>query len=307
MRNYLSDHLQNYYLPESEFSPGFRIYNNRYGWKDYYLGQYLIYSHRTTTYDMSFFPEKIHTHSFFEMDIFCGGHISYIVSDHEVFPQRGDILLVPPGVLHTARQMERSEYDRFVFYFDSRAFEILSANCLPIVLKKSEPKCLAIENAQRSQFHYLTEQLDYVVSQRDSDTALLALSYIIQLFHLIGYASHAVNDRFSKLPPNILQIKTYIDQNFQNITTMTEIADTFFYSREYVSRMFKQYFNTNISEYMTAKKLEAAKQHLEAGESVTQAFLASGYRSMSAFVNAFRANTSQQPSAYRKSHFTQNE
>ena len=64
--------------------------------------------------------------------------------------------------------------------------------------------------------------------------------------------------------------------------------------------MFKQYFNTNISEYITHKRIDAAKEALEAGQTVTQAFNASGYRSMSSFINTFRSVTSMPPSHYRR-------
>ena len=82
----------------------------------------------------------------------------------------------------------------------------------------------------------------------------------------------------------MLEIKRYIDENFQAISSTSDISDHFFYSREYISRMFKQYFNTNISEYITHKRIDAAKEALEAGQTVTQAFNASGYRSMSSFI-----------------------
>ena len=48
------------------------------------------------------------------------------------------------------------------------------------------------------------------------------------------------------------------------------------------------------------KRIEAAKAALDAGDSVTNAFTRSGYRSMSTFIEAFRTVTGLSPSAYKK-------
>ena len=50
------------------------------------------------------------------------------------------------------------------------------------------------------------------------------------------------------------------------------------------------------------KRIEAAKAALDAGDSVTNAFTRSGYRSMSTFIEAFRTVTGLSPSAYKKDH-----
>ena len=302
MQFYLSSHIQNRYLPEIRFLPGLQVFTNRCGWKDYCLNQHLIFSRRTTTYDMSLFPEKLHTHSFYEMDIYQGGHVSYIADDHELQPSRGDILLFPPNVLHTARQTERSEYDRFVFYFESSIFSLFSASALPPLFQQENAMCLTVEPARRGMFYYLLEQITHTLEREEPETALLAFSYIVQLFVLIGRHTSVRPGSVQTLPANVLRVKAYIDENFQSIANTAQIADSLFYSREYVSRIFKQYFNINISEYLSRKKLEQAKRALQEGQNVTQAFSLSGYRSMSSFVSAFRSYAGSTPSAYRRQY-----
>lgn len=89
MEYYLQSHKSFRYLPPSEkIIPGIKKYSNRFGWDDFYMGQYLIFSHRKTTYDLTVFPEKLHSHSFYEMDIYEEGNISYISDNQEIFPQK---------------------------------------------------------------------------------------------------------------------------------------------------------------------------------------------------------------------------
>ena len=116
MKYYLQEHIESRYLPEALIRPGLQKYRNYTGWEDYYIGRHLVFSHRRTDYSASMFPEKLHSHRFFEMDIYITGQISYISDDQEMLPHKDDILLVPPGCMHTARLLDLGPYERYVFY-----------------------------------------------------------------------------------------------------------------------------------------------------------------------------------------------
>lgn len=300
MLNYYAAHLRKYYTSVCDTLPGLRICTSSRGWNDYYFGQHMLFSHRINLYGNANFPDKLHTHNFFEMDVFYGGQVAYVMADHEVVPRKGGILLIPPGTLHTGRLMEKSEFDRLVFYFDPVTFSFLGRDGLPPLFQKASAGYLTVDESVRAMYCYLLQKLESLCVQADGSTGLLGFSYIIQLFHLIGTQAQIDHEHFSALPSNVLEIKRYIDENYQAISSTADISDHFFYSREYISRMFKKYFNTNISEYITRKRIDGAKEALEAGQTVTKAFDASGYHSMSSFINAFRSVTSMPPSLYRK-------
>ncbi len=61
-------------------------------------------------------------------------------------------------------------------------------------------------------------------------------------------------------------------------------------------------YNIQLSEYLLNKKINCAKALLEKGKSVSFAFDASGFRSMSSFINAFRQRTGMTPSEYKRAH-----
>lgn len=54
-----------------------------------------------------------------------------------------------------------------------------------------------------------------------------------------------------------MEIKSYIDENYATIGSVADLASQFFYSREHISRIFKYYFNTSITEYLMRKRIEA--------------------------------------------------
>ena len=88
MEYYLQSHKSSRYLPGEQLIPGIKKYSNRFGWDDFYMGQHLIFSHRKTIYDLTVFPEKLHSHSFYEMNIYVEGKISYISDNQEIFHKR---------------------------------------------------------------------------------------------------------------------------------------------------------------------------------------------------------------------------
>lgn len=151
METYLQSHKLSRYLPSAKLLPGVKKYSNRFGWDDFYIGKHLIFSHRKTIYDLTAFPEKLHSHNFYEMDIYEEGSISYISDNQEIFPNKHDIIVFPPERFHTARLSEKSEYNRYVFYFDPQLFDFLGRGCLPKIFKSNSAGCYCIEQEKRGE------------------------------------------------------------------------------------------------------------------------------------------------------------
>ena len=98
----------------------------------------------------------------------------------------------------------------------------------------------------------------------------------------------------------LLWMRTQTRVYFKTLQTVNEIAQHFYYSREYVSKIFRQYYNLPLSEYLMIQKINYAKALLTEGKSVTCACSSCGFHSMSSFINAFRKRTGITPSEYKK-------
>ena len=51
MRDYFGSHVRKYYTSVQDPQPGLKVCTNRNGWQDYFLGEYLVFSHRITFYN----------------------------------------------------------------------------------------------------------------------------------------------------------------------------------------------------------------------------------------------------------------
>lgn len=291
MKDYLHDHI-NRKLYDSAVSPsdqpGIQQYHNVNGWIDHYIGRHLLFSQRNVRYDSGNFPERFHSHDFFEVDIYCGGDIRYVSDHQEIVPKRDDILIFPPHCDHTAKLSSNSTYERIVLYFSPRFFTDIDAAVTPGIFLDPHVRCLSIRPEYRGQFFYLLENLKNLLHASPPGAGLWAYSTSIQLLSMIATCTTSNDQSIIAIPQKLLDIKGFIDEHFQTIATIDDIASEFFYSREYISRIFKQYYNIGISEYLRTKRLLYSAELLKQGYNVGYACDAAGFRSMSTFVSAFR-------------------
>ena len=285
---------------ETEASPGAPIIN----WRENDLGEALYYAYRATSYNRATFPSRLHCHDYFELVIFESGDIHYICEDATYQPQAGDVLLISPGMFHMSRiRCEKTLYIRHVFYLYPHAFDLVGCGTLTGFLKLAE-KGLAVfspEEQTKLELHSLLLKLDKALERKDDPACkALSLGLAIEIFYLLNQSNFIPKDSCTPLPENLSEIRSYIDAHFQQISSVNEVAAHFFYSREYVSRLFRKYFNTTVGEYITARRIAHSKNLIQQGYSILDACQEAGFRNMSTFIRSFRQVTGMSPSEYRK-------
>lgn len=275
-----------------------------HGWKNHVLGDALLYSHRDTLYHRGSFPSNLHCHDYYELLIVEQGEIRYTCESDTYDPRTGDVILIPPGKFHMSEiNADHTRYVRNVFYLYPTAFSQMGMDCLCALLNRTDGEYVYSLSTPDKTKELLTllERLQESLAAEDTPTGhCLALSYVIQIFCLLNTALFQKRGGAAALPQNLLQIKQYVDENYATVQSVSEIAQRFFYSREYVSRLFKKYFDVTISSYVVKRRIAESQRLIAGGRSVTDAAFAVGFGSQSAFISAFRAEVGMTPSAYRK-------
>jgi AraC-like DNA-binding protein len=104
----------------------------------------------------------------------------------------------------------------------------------------------------------------------------------------------------SAVPHFINEIKEYVDKNYTTIRTVEELTKHFFYSREYISRSFRKYYNTPLYDYILERKISYCASLLLKGETVENASKNAGFNNLSSFIKIFKKYYNLTPSEYKK-------
>lgn len=271
-------------------------------WRENYLGDSLFYSYRSTRYDRQTYPASLHYHDYFELVVFVEGDIRYLCESASCRPQTGDIILIPPGQLHMSMLGgEATLYRRHVFYLYPAAFDSLGCGALTDFLGQAEGQFhLSLPPTERQELLTLLERLDQTLTAGDAPRErALAMGYAIQIFYLFGQARGGTTVHESCLPQTVLEIQRYLDAHFAELTSVTEVAAHFYYSREYVSRLFKQYFNTTVADYIRTRRIAHSQTLIAQGMPLCEVCFRVGFGNLTTFIRAFRAVTGMTPSQYR--------
>ncbi|MBQ8398004.1 MAG: helix-turn-helix domain-containing protein [Clostridia bacterium] len=289
--------------------------NVRGGWVDYLLSDRLVFAHRITEFVNSqsagvHFTGKLHLHRYFELVICVGGEgMQYIANRCHVTVGRGAAIVTAPNVMHLYRPQQPTRYDRYVLLFvpdllmtafpDSRVMDFLqrvgqgedlSSLCLQISGEQMHRLLQLAAQAERQ----LQEDTPYSASQ-----AWLTLSELFLMLSMAAEQAESQRALPAEAPEFICTIKQYIDEEYINIRSVSDLAERFFYSREYITRVFRKYYNTPLYEYIIRRKLLHNCALLGEGISVEEAAALSGFHNMSSYIKQFRQFTGLTPSAYR--------
>lgn len=289
----LSHYLQNKNDPRHEIT----------NWENDLINDSLCYSYRSTVYDVNTFPSSLHSHDYYELVIFVEGEINYVCESSVYSPKRGDVIIIPPGKFHMSKlKGERTHYKRHVFYLYPNAFDAVGASLADILIRTNEGVHFSLSSREREEeLLTLTEKLSSALKKReDGLSRALAFGYIIEIFCLLNRKDIRHSGESERLPENILALQQYLDAHYTEINSVSEVAEHFFYSREYVSRLFKKYYDTTILDYIHKLRISKSRALIAEGMPIIDVCYAVGFSSLSTFIRAFRTATDMTPSEYRR-------
>lgn len=271
-------------------------------WENHSLNDALIYSYRKSFYDTGTFPSDLHYHDYYELIVIEEGSIGYICESRVYYPQKGDIILIPPGKFHmSVIHDSTTQYNRHVFYFFPDAFDFFGCKGLcNFALYQQTVALISPSKAEKGKNGQLLQQLHIALEKKSNVEHALGISYLLQFFCSLNQKTDLGDTGYQDLPANILRLKNYIDENYATLQTSAQVAQQFFYSREHASRLFKKHFDITISEYILRRRILESQKMILAGECITDAAYAVGFNSLSAFIRGFRAVSGVSPSEYRK-------
>lgn len=94
--------------------------------------------------------------------------------------------------------------------------------------------------------------------------------------------------------------KILIDRNYPDKIDLAHIAKKVYLSKYHFLRLFKEAYGISPYQYLTAKRIEAAKKLLLTGLSVSHTCKEVGFESVHSFSHLFKKYTGTSPGAFQK-------
>ena len=271
--------------------------NIREGWIDYYLTDHLMLSHRCNEDERGELPERLHAHDYYELTIIAAGEaVEYIADGKRIAAKEGMAILTKPGRVHMYRLEKPIRYERFVIYFKDPECLFAIEEMMDFIKEGND--FFAAFRLPAFSISHLSEAADAL----EKGTPMAASSAYLAIGELfLKLSKEKVQEPIKEAAPHFIgEIKDYIDSHFLELPSASALCERFFYSREYISRSFRRYYNTPIYDYILQRKLLYCRALLEKGAGVESAARKAGFGNLAGFGKLFKKHYGCTPSEYKK-------
>ena len=246
---------------------------------------------------------EYHYHDFDKITIFIKGKVTYMVEGKSYDLRPYDIVLVKHNDIHRLTVDNSEVYERIIVYISPNfmnAYQTADYD-LSYCFQKAEEEhsnVLRIPSLEKSSLFRSITRLEHSFS--DEGYAAGLYRQVLFLEFMIHLNRAVQKNRLEYLDTNdcnmkIVDILYYINEHITDDLTIDHIADTFYVSKYYMMRLFKQETGYTIGTYIAQKRLLLAKELLLSGVPSTQVCFDCGYKDYSTFSRAYRKLFGESP------------
>ncbi|MBR4456987.1 MAG: AraC family transcriptional regulator [Solobacterium sp.] len=260
--------------------------------------------------DVNFQSVGRHSHDYYEFYIFIDGDVSMELRDQKIPLKTGDIVLVPPGVVHRGVvHSPEKPYRRFVFWISKEYCQRLSEESVDYIwlMQEAAVNHRYVYRLRESDFHTIQAKVIRLLEETNTDRygkdAMISLSVndlILTLNRRVYETEHQSHNREEQ--DLFAKILSYINSHISESLALEDISEAFYLSRYYISHLFKENLGISIHQYIIKKRLEFIAGAIINEANITDACTEYGFNDYSSFYRAFRKEYGISPNEYRQIH-----
>lgn len=239
---------------------------------------------------------SMHVHEMMEIYYFISGKGAYLVEGTTYPLEPGDIMILRTAESHRLTIDPSEPYERIAIHFS------------PAVLEKIDPSMGLLrpflERPLGQRNHYSGRDPRYTHLQsvfRDftfeniPDTRLNLIGRLLLFLTALNGVFDGPDS--AGIPDNSLsgQVVRYVNSQLFTPLSLQTVADHFYRSRSQISRIFHQATGSSFWEYVSIKRLLAAREMIQRGEKTGHAALVCGFSDYSVFYRAYKNHFGHAP------------
>ena len=249
----------------------------------------------------------LHWHEEAELTLITEGDCIYQIdlADYEV--KAGDLLFVPPLLLHSISQnaSETVSSETYVFHMNflgGNSTDICSTRyltpimnqefCVPCLITPEHPAYVSL----RKIFSQITSLYNEAVI--GYELALKSL-FLQAVFLLLQYRKENASADTRVSSDKLKQVLDYIELHYAEPITVSELAKLCYFSDYHFMRFFKKHMSMTCVEYINNLRLEKSVELFEKGNfSILDVSLSVGFHNLSYFHRAFKKKYHMTPRTF---------
>lgn len=267
------------------------------------MSSQFVNTHRDITYSGQIV--SLHSHTYLEI-LYChtGANVEYLVGSDRYKLQKGDIILLAPGVSHRPIMPEvmTEPYIRDVLWVNPDFLASLE-QIFPRTSVSNKNRS-ALIRTQNTQWAFLGELFQAGVQEEEQKKEGWEAIVLGNTLKILAYLDRAYTDRNTDIlkaeKPELLdKVTAYIENHYSDHITVDELAHKFYVSSSTISHLFKQKMGLSLYHYITQRRLISAKNLISAGIPLEHVATQVGFSDYSTFYRAFKQEYGISPRQYR--------
>lgn len=247
----------------------------------------------------------LHNHDGYEVVFFLGGDASILVESEEKKLERGDMILIPPYIVHGVRIVEVEKYERIVLNFRPHILNEIEdeeTDLASYFHSEANRKfsLLSVSAARVPEIIDLMDRLEASLHQKQIGQNILSKALLAEFMVFVANYTqrHTVPEYDNIMMPTVKKIFDYIDQNATSELTVESIAESLHHNSDYLGHIFKVTTGGSLKYYINAKKIAMAQQLLREGNPPVDVCFMLGFSNYSSFSRCFSKHVGRSPKQY---------
>ncbi|WP_024953975.1 AraC family transcriptional regulator [Sulfurospirillum arcachonense] len=236
---------------------------------------------------------KKHFHSTFSIGVNKEGVSTYTNSDKVYTLDKNMISIMNPNVVHSCNSCSEVLNEYYMMYLDKDWCRDIQKSINDEVEEFVHVKEHILED--KNVYKEFLNLCEYLYSQNSYlDKEDEVIKFLIKFFSLYieQDTDEVVDVKFEK-------IVAYLDENYQDNISLSELSEMFDLNSFYIIRLFKSQMNLTPRSYLLNVKINRAKEFLKKGYSIVDTALECGFFDQSHFHKNFLKIVATTPNEYR--------
>lgn len=260
-------------------------------------------THQDSSYSNSLL--SLHSHSFFEI-LFCRNTCGaeYLVGSNRYRLQKGDIILVPPGMSHRPLLPESmtEPYIRDVLWLSPEFIRMLKATFPEEDLHQIHD--IHLLRTAGTPWEFLGGKFRQGVQESEKCDIGWEAVVVANTIQLIVQLRRAVLNRTAEEmkaenPELLDRVMGYIEQHIAEKISLSEVSRHFFVSESTISQLFRKKMGVSFYRCVTQRRLISAKNLILQDVLLEDVAQKTGFSDYSTFYRAFKGEFGISPRQYR--------